>query len=205
VPAKPPAFQFYVKDWRSSHTVRRMSWKDRGIYLEILIGSWESDEPGTIPLPLSLGAKVLGVHPTLLRSFLDRYPSTFYEVNGRLVNHKLHTQWLQMKRVSEAKTRAANIRHHPEQDAHAHAHAYANGMPASASASATSNTTPPTPPQAGGESFLTFCRETIAVQMNGKKRLLTKPEWDSLQGGRAEDLVELLRRKGFNARIVRTQ
>ena len=37
-----PAFQFYVKEWRSSRAVMRMTFAQRGMYLEMLLEQWES-------------------------------------------------------------------------------------------------------------------------------------------------------------------
>ncbi len=98
---KPPAFQFYAKDWLTSETVLSMDFRDQGIYMRILAASWMSSDPGTIPLPLSLGAKVIGLPPRLVLAFLTRNPGAFTEVDGRLVNEKLHAQWLELKDLRE--------------------------------------------------------------------------------------------------------
>lgn len=37
-----PAFQFYVKEWRSSRPVMRMTFAQRGMYLEMLLEQWEN-------------------------------------------------------------------------------------------------------------------------------------------------------------------
>src|SRR4051794_4480330 len=37
-----PAFQFYVKEWRSSRAIMRMSFAERGMYLEMLLEQWEN-------------------------------------------------------------------------------------------------------------------------------------------------------------------
>ena len=37
-----PAFQFYVKEWRSSRSIMRMSMCERGMYLEMLLEQWEN-------------------------------------------------------------------------------------------------------------------------------------------------------------------
>lgn len=104
---KPPAFQFYAKDWLTSETVLRMSWKDQGIYMRLLASSWMSSEPGTLPLPLSLGAKVVGLDTRLLGGFLKRNPTTFRNSGDRLVNDKLLSEWLKYKELSEKRADAA--------------------------------------------------------------------------------------------------
>jgi hypothetical protein len=68
----------------------------------------------------------------------------------------------------------------------------------------TETDTPPlTPPQAGGtETFFEWQRQTIGVHANGKRRLFTAREKENLAGSRADEVVHLLIRKGFRARIV---
>jgi hypothetical protein len=63
--------------------------------------------------------------------------------------------------------------------------------------------TSPLPPAGAGDSIerFTVYGETIAVEMGKKKRLLSKTEWDSLVGARADSFVSLLKRRGFNAWI----
>jgi hypothetical protein len=63
--------------------------------------------------------------------------------------------------------------------------------------------TSPLPPAGAGDSIERFAvyGETIVVDMGRKKRLLSKPEWDSLVGARADSYVNLLKRRGFNAWI----
>ena len=84
-----------------------MSRQDRGDYINLLCAAWNSDEPGTLSLPLSLGAKEAGIRPQILRSFLTRFPEVFVEFSGRLVNEKLHRQWLRYKEISEKRAKVA--------------------------------------------------------------------------------------------------
>lgn len=61
---------------------------------------------------------------------------------------------------------------------------------------------PPLPPAGAGgstEQLLSWCGETIGVQMGRHRRL---PNLNAYTGGRAVDVVEFLKRKGFPARIV---
>jgi hypothetical protein len=63
--------------------------------------------------------------------------------------------------------------------------------------------TPPTPPHAGGtETCFVWCRETVGVFLNGRKRILTDREKEILRGARAIEVVEHLNRKGFRARVI---
>jgi hypothetical protein len=46
---KPPAFQFYVRDWLASKSVRMMTPTQRGYYIQLLAEAWDSDRPGYLP------------------------------------------------------------------------------------------------------------------------------------------------------------
>jgi len=104
---KPPAFQFYVKDWRSSATIRRMTRQEKGDLIEMLAASWDSDEPGSLPLPVQLAANSAGLDPRVVRKMLTKFPKLWVEINGRLVNPKLRAQWEEMQQRQRAQSEAA--------------------------------------------------------------------------------------------------
>ena len=130
---KPPAFQFYVKDWLTSPTVRKMTPHHRGIYIDLLAAAWNSDEPGTLPLPLDFAARSAGLDIRILRDFMAKSPRCFREIGTKLVNEKLHEQWLSYKELSVKRSNAAKSRY----AASAQLLHEQNGRSAFASASAT--------------------------------------------------------------------
>lgn len=70
-----PAFQFYVKEWRSSRNVIRMSFGERGMYLEMLLEQWEKLSLPNTPEAVAdaLGGDVnewLVAWPVLIRNFV---------------------------------------------------------------------------------------------------------------------------------------
>lgn len=83
-----PAFQFYVKDWRSSRKVQTMTFAERGMYLEMLLEQWET---GSVPSTPAALASLLGgteaawtrAWPKLILCFKARAR------DGRFVNEKL--------------------------------------------------------------------------------------------------------------------
>jgi hypothetical protein len=103
---KPPAFQFYARDWRSSSTVRLMSHKERGVYIELLAAAWDQEEPGKLPLPIELVSRCAGLDPRLVPNFLKKFPTSFQEIDGKLVSTKLNNQWLELKELREKKSDA---------------------------------------------------------------------------------------------------
>jgi uncharacterized protein YdaU (DUF1376 family) len=100
---KSPAFQFYVKDWRSSQRVSRMSFKERGMYLELLIEQWDKGPlPLTVPaLAASIGAKLTEFAkcwPILKTCFLQT-PEGY--LNERLERERLKQQ-MRRQRASDS-------------------------------------------------------------------------------------------------------
>src|SRR6185369_2147183 len=43
---KPPAFQFYAKDWLSSDDVQLMTPAQRGLYIDLLARAWDNERAG---------------------------------------------------------------------------------------------------------------------------------------------------------------
>ena len=97
---KPPAFQFYAKDWRSSSIVRQMNLKERGVFIEMMAAAWDSEKPGTLPLPLEVVAKCVGLDPRVVRNFVSKYSKLWKEVGNRLVQPKLQAQWRELSAFS---------------------------------------------------------------------------------------------------------
>jgi uncharacterized protein YdaU (DUF1376 family) len=99
-----PAFQFYVKEWRSSRTVQRMSYAERGMYMEMLTEQWENlslpDDPNAVAELLGgTVAEWTAAWPMLRRKFVDRrvrprkgeeivIPTT-HDASRRIVNLRL--------------------------------------------------------------------------------------------------------------------
>ncbi len=85
-----PAFQLYVKEWRSSRSVMRMSFAQRGMYLEMMLEQWENlslpDNPSDV-------AEIIGgtvqewtkAWPVLRRNFSESEA-------GRIVNRRLERE-----------------------------------------------------------------------------------------------------------------
>jgi hypothetical protein len=103
---RPPAFQFYAKDWLSSATVRTMSLRHRGVFITVLAAMWNSDEPGTLPLPLEVAARSAGLSIRSLRDFVSNSNRCLVEIDDKLVNLKLRAQWQEMQQRQQAQSDA---------------------------------------------------------------------------------------------------
>jgi uncharacterized protein YdaU (DUF1376 family) len=205
---KPPAFQFYAKDWESSATVRSMSYHDKGIYIDLLAAAWNGSEPGTIPLPLSLGAKVCRIHPTTLRRFLDQYPHLFVQQDGRLVNERLQAQWSHLQDVREQRVRAANIRYgHANGCTNGHANGQASTAVAVATATANTKDNPPLPPRkpSGGISIhpvFAGGKQYLVTTPSNVKRVVTRREMETMAGAHPSEWIHFFEARGWKAQLT---
>jgi len=94
-----PAFQFYVKEWRSSRPVMRMTFAQRGMYLEMLIEQWENLSLPDSPTECAvlIGGSVeewVSAWPVLRARFVDRRRAgrpiiTDHDAIGRIHNLRL--------------------------------------------------------------------------------------------------------------------
>lgn len=87
-----PAFQFYVKEWRSSRTVQRMTFAERAMYFEMLCEQWEAitlpDDPQEVAALIATSdgqtAEIVAAWPLLRRKF-----ATVEGQPGRIQNLRL--------------------------------------------------------------------------------------------------------------------
>jgi len=119
-----PAFLFYVDDWRASRRVQKMTFAERGMYVEMFCEQWGVGwVPGT---PEECAALLGGTEeewrcawPKLLPNFRMRKAQVNSGSHPRLVNPKMATvrrerlQFLRKQRASG--TRGAASRWHKGQ------------------------------------------------------------------------------------------
>jgi len=99
--AKPPAFQFYAKDWNSSPTIKSMTLAERGVFITLLSTSWDSQEPGTLPADWRVCSKLASIRTQILRKFASKYTQLWVEIDGKFVNEKLRNQWIKTVQFNE--------------------------------------------------------------------------------------------------------
>jgi uncharacterized protein YdaU (DUF1376 family) len=143
---KPPAFQFYVKDWLSSESVVVMTAEQRGWYIQLLCHAWNSDPIATLPADdrkLKALAGAGDSWATDKQAVLD-----CFEVDGdRLVNRRLAEQFQQLEEFRNSKSEAGRKgnearwnkdRKDIAQQSHSDDSAIANDRPSTATATASS-------------------------------------------------------------------
>jgi len=101
---KPPAFQFFVKDWTASPTRQMMSLAGQGAYINLLAVAWDSDPIGTIPNQPDKLWKLADAMPDEWANIRDEVLQNFEQFDDdptRLVNKRLRRQWLELKEFSD--------------------------------------------------------------------------------------------------------
>src|SRR5882757_3949675 len=69
---KRPAFQFYPGDWRSNAKLRRCSFAERGMWIEVMCLLHDSDEYGVMRWPLADVARAIGCRTAELQSLRQK-------------------------------------------------------------------------------------------------------------------------------------
>ena len=88
---KLPSWQFYPGDWRKDPGVQALNYEERGIWFEVLLLMYESEERGKLllngnPMPMDRLARLLGLRLGLARVFL---PAPVAAVHPRTSRHQL--------------------------------------------------------------------------------------------------------------------
>lgn len=102
---KPPAFQFYVKDWLSSESVVVMTAEQRGWYIQLLCHAWNGEPIATLPTDdrkLKALAGAGDSWATDKQAVLD----CFEVESDRLVNRRLADQFQQFEDFRNSKSDA---------------------------------------------------------------------------------------------------
>jgi uncharacterized protein YdaU (DUF1376 family) len=214
---KPPAFQFFPRDWLTSRAVTIMSPTQRGYYINLLAHAWLADVPGTLPNDPTVLWQLAGARR---RADFERDGGFVLEQfrrnkSGKLIYSERMIQERQAQKrrnleKSDAGRRGASARWNNKLDGSRIVLPLAENGSASAFAfaSASANLKPKTPlppvarPATGEEQFFDWGGQTVAVTMGRRRRL---PNLSAYSGGRAADVVEFLGRRGFRARIVSVQ
>lgn len=154
-PKKAPAFQFYVRDWRSSRKVQLMSFALRGMYLEMLIEQWDK---GAAPSTAAACALALGGSAREWTAGWSALASCFRprKRDGLLINAKLEAirrqkrQYLKGQSVNGLEGAKARWQRHGAAKGSSSATMAKDGSASAiASATATADQEHPLPPHGG--------------------------------------------------------
>src|SRR5262249_42577825 len=106
---RPPAFQFYVKDWLTSKKRATMTLEQQGAYINLLAHCWDSDDCSLIDDDSELAA---------LSELRERWATEGSKVKqcfvpakqtGRLTNERLFEMHMKLAKYCRDKQRAGQI------------------------------------------------------------------------------------------------
>lgn len=83
-----PYYKWFWQDWRANRKIQRMSYIERGLYRELLDECWVE---GFIPNDIDQLADICGCPTEVMASAWQVLSSCFIEIDGFLVNEKLHS------------------------------------------------------------------------------------------------------------------
>lgn len=150
---RPPAFQFYCRDWLGSSTVPSMSDREFRAYVNLLAHAWLGDPVGSLPDDDKILAALSGIPKKAWPSVSKKVKSCFEKRGQLLTNLKLERQFQELDerghQFSERGKKGASKRwempdNQVSGDAYAMSQALLKNGTASASASAPAQH-PPTP------------------------------------------------------------
>lgn len=108
---KPPAFQFYVKDWLASERVSLMSGCAEGLYVRLLALCWDN---GSLPADEAILKTLAPKHRRCWAKCWPQVRPSFEKRGARLVHLKLAKQQKRLRELSatraEAGTKGAQVR-----------------------------------------------------------------------------------------------
>lgn len=195
---------YYPKDWRAD-SVFGCSLAARGLWHEMMNMMHASERYGylcsnSLPIPDEAVARYCGCS-------LQEYQTLLAELSAANVPRRTNTGVIYSKRMVEDHRKRREWKE--RQDKHRDAECDVTRLSRTSHGdlqfpfASPQHKTSPLPPAAAGDSIecFTVYGETIVVEMGRKKRLLSKNEWESLVGARADSYVSLLKRRGFNAWI----
>lgn len=105
-------FKWFPKDFDSDENVRMMDDTDLGFYLRCLNHAWMNG--GSIPADQQELARALKAPKAYLRKRWERVGKCFHPMESdpsRLINPRLHKEWLHAKDKSESSTNAVRTRY----------------------------------------------------------------------------------------------
>jgi uncharacterized protein YdaU (DUF1376 family) len=107
MPNKPPAFQFYAKDWLVD--TARLTLEQEGAFIRLLAHEWVE---GHIPADDYERARVLGVGVKKLRFLWRTLGKHFLPgINGGLTNARLEDERRKQSEYRELQSRKGKARH----------------------------------------------------------------------------------------------
>jgi uncharacterized protein YdaU (DUF1376 family) len=112
--AKIPYMRFYPGDWLSDPKVRRLTWEQKGIYIDMLSLMWKNGENASLPDDPDAIASMLGIQKRkflkIFRVFFEKNFEIFFRADGRIFQKRVLSEWEAANEKSQKATESAKRR-----------------------------------------------------------------------------------------------
>lgn len=176
---KPPAFQFYARDWLTDDKRSEMSIAQRGVHADLMAYQWVN---GSVPGDIQSLARIVGIGVEEMQEIFAGPLAACYPVNGdgRRRNPRLERQRAELelyrKRRSHAGKLGAQVRYGQRLSSTRKVLPVANGQQKDSSASAS----------ASGEGTTTTLTTLVELPLNGSTPLARVEAWIETAAQRAK-------------------
>ena len=106
--------RFYPGDWLSDPKVRRLTWEQKGIYIDMLSLMWKNGENASLPDDPDAIASMLGIQKRkflkIFRVFFEKNFEIFFRADGRIFQKRVLSEWEAANEKSQKATESAKRR-----------------------------------------------------------------------------------------------
>lgn len=106
--------RFYPGDWLSDPKVRRLTWEQKGIYIDMLSLMWKNGENASLPDDPDAIASMLGIQKRkflkIFRVFFEKNFEIFFRTDGRIFQKRVLSEWEAANEKSQKATESAKRR-----------------------------------------------------------------------------------------------
>ena len=111
---KVPYMRFYAGDWLSDPKVRRLTWEQKGVYIDMLALMWKSGGDASLPDDPGAIASMLGIQKRkfikIFHVFFEKNFEIFFLSDGRVYQKRISEEWEAANEKSKKATESIRSR-----------------------------------------------------------------------------------------------
>jgi len=124
---KVPYMRFYAGDWLSDPKVRRLTWEQKGVYIDMLALMWKNGGSASLPDDPGAIAAMLGMQKRkfikIFHVFFEKNYEIFFRDDGRIYQKRISEEWDKANEKSQKATESARTRWDKEESCERNANA----------------------------------------------------------------------------------
>lgn len=111
---KVPYMRFYAGDWLSDPKVRRLTWEQKGVYIDMLALMWKNGGDASLPNDPGAIASMLGMQKRkfikIFHVFFEKNFEIFFLRDGRVYQKRISEEWEAANEKSKKATESIRAR-----------------------------------------------------------------------------------------------